>query len=817
MKRIALIAYRFFVFLLAALAVVSLVIYFTFAASLPTIDGDHSVRGLSETVSIDRDARGVPHIVAANRRDLAFATGFVHGQDRFFQMDLMRRKAAGELSEIVGAATLPADKAVRIHRFRYRAEQVLSRMRAQRASSSEFDILSAYAEGVNAAMAAVSRKPFEYYLLRADPEPWTPTDSLLVVFAMYLELNDERASRDIRRYRAASVFPDSVYRFLYPSGGEWDAPVAGEPADTVALPSVRDFSLRATRVVDDSAPEVIASKRRSLLIANDADLLPGSNSWAVAGRLTGTGAALVANDMHLGLAVPGTFYQARLRHTGKRAVDLTGVTLPGTPALVAGSNGHVVWSNTNSNGDWVDAVRIEWADGRQAYQTAEGPRAVTLQPEVIQVKDGSPVTVMVRETIWGPIIELPATSASNGGEINERSAFAIRWIAHFPRAVTLGHLQLETVKDAESATRIANTIGMPPQNFVVGDQAGNIAWTIAGPVPKRQIANNRAQNFRDDNDWHGWLAPDEYPRIVNPPSGRIWTANARVVEGSALELLGDGGYALGARAGQIRDALESQDALTIEDMRAIQLDDAALFLARWQASLIDVLSPLVTDANADRQAYRDLVEAWLPNAVPESVGYRLVRAYRFAVRRRVVEMLTVALTDRFGSEPAPYMGRQFEQPLWALVSEKPMHFLSADYSDWDDLLVQSVDDVIAFLNENYPGPLADRQWGEVNTAAILHPLSPAVPSLSRFLDMPATPLAGDSNMPRVQAPAFGASERFAVSPGHEEAAYLQLPAGQSGHPLSDFYRAGHEAWVNGEPSPFLPGAAQHSLLLRPSN
>ena len=356
---------------------------------------------------------------------------------------------------------------------------------------------------------------------------------------------------------------------------------------------------------------------------------------------------------------------------------------------------------------------------------------------------------------------------------------------------------------------------MPPQNFVVGDADGNIGWTIAGKIPVREGYDPMLPaDWSEGGGWTGWVDPDEYPRVINPESGRIWTANARVADGEALAIIGDGGYDLGARAQQIRDRLFAIDRFTPADMLTVQLDDRAVFLGRWRDVLLDALNDQAVTGNPARAKYRALVENWIARASTDSVGYRLTRGFRIEVRNRVFAMLMEPVLATYGEDTELRMSNQIEGPLWELVNEQPRHLLTDDYESWNALLIAAVDANIDFYEENYEDGLGNRTWGERNTAAIRHPLSRALPFLSDWLDMPAEPLPGDSNLPRAQGPTFGASERFAVTPGDEAGGFLHMPAGQSGHPLSDFYRTGHSDWVEGRASAFLPGEAVHRLVLR---
>jgi len=759
-------------------------------SSLPALNGEVLASGIGAPVTIERDADGIPVITAANRQDLAFGTGFAHGQDRFFQMDLIRRQAAGELSELVGAAAIDVDKRYRFHRFRARAQSVYDA-----ATDKERQLMEAYAAGVNAGLASLDARPFEYFVLGEEPRAWDARDSLLAVYAMYMQLNDSRATKEVRRGLAHRVLPAEVYAWMYPQGTPWDAPIMGEAREVAPIPGPDVYSVR--HVVDDAPP------------ANEQGRYPlrGSNNWAVSGALTVTGRALVSNDMHLGHSVPNIWYQARLRVEGADARDVAGVTLPGAPFVISGSNTQVAWGYTNSYGDWTDAVLLKPGEEEGTYQTPEGDREFETIVEQINVKDGDAVEYTVRETIWGPVvddIEYP------DGEI------AVSWIAHKPEGLNLRLLDLETVSTVVEALDVANTMSMPPQNFVTGDAGGNIGWTIAGQIPRKSGFDPMLPaDWSAEHGWQGWLEPAEYPRVYNPESGRIWTANARVTDADALRIVGDGGYDLGARARQIRDGLFAKDTFSPEDMLAIQYDDRAVFLSRWRELLLEVVDADAIAANPALAEYRELVDDWIPRAVPESVGYRLVRAFRLEVERRVFHALMAPAWEAYGEDVRLRLSNQFEGPLWSIVTEKPQHLLPSDYEDWNDLMLAAVGQNLAWFSAHFEGPLSERNWGEVNTASIRHPLSRNIPILGGYLDMPADELNGDLDMPKAQGPAFGASQRYAVYPGDEASSILHMPTSQTAHPLSEFFGRGHEDWVEGRSSPFLPGEPVYSLTLTP--
>jgi penicillin amidase len=769
-------------------------------ASLPRLDGDRRIAGLSAPVEIERDDLGVPTIRAANRLDTARALGFVHAQDRFFQMDLMRRQAAGELAEIIGPAVVKVDRRHRLHRFRERARQVLAA-----SPPGERALLAAYADGVNSGLSTLGEKPFEYLALRVDPAPWRPEDSILAVYAMFFELNDDTGRRESALGALRDTLPGPMFDLLASPGTEWDAPLVGPAYETPPIPGPEVFDLRKRPALPKAAS--LASPEG----AGDGDLAAaaaGSNNWAVAGTHTADGHALLANDMHLGIRVPNIWYRASMvRPDGAGgSLRVTGVTLPGTPTLVVGSNGHVAWGFTNSYGDWTDLVELA-IDPRDpnVYRTPEGWRRFATVKERIRVKGGADDVLEVKETIWGPVIDEDRIGRPR----------ALAWTAHYREAVNLELDQLQTAHTLEEAMAIANRAGIPPQNFTVADETGRVGWTIIGKIPRRVGFDGRTPTSWADGSrrWDGWLSPQEYPRVVNPASGRIWTANARVVDGESLKTVGNGGYDLGARARQIRDDLMKLERATPRDLLAIQLDDRALFLERWRGLLLAALSPAAVQGHPGRGELRRLVETnWTGRASVDSAAYRAVRAFRGFLEDEVFTSLTrqggVPEEDRL--QPTS----QFEGPLWRIVAERPVHLLDPRYASWDQEILAAVDDLLK-SGERQGTRLADRTWGERNTTRIRHPLSLAVPALGRWLDMPPRQLPGDENMPRVQGPAFGASERMVVSPGHEEAGLFEMPVGQSGHPLSPYYRKGHEAWAEGKPAPFLPGPAVHKLRLLP--
>lgn len=789
--------------------------YRKLAGSLPQLDGQVVLSGIRAPVTVERDSLGIPTIRASSRKDLAFATGFVHGQDRFFQMDLLRRNSAGELAELIGPALIEKDKSVRVHRFRD-----VARRRLQLESAESLDLLRAYSEGANAGLRSLKQVPFEYLMLGVDPADWTPEDSLLVIFSMFLDLQDDQFDFEVGRGILHDLMPGAMFDFLMARGSHWDAPIHGQAFEVPPIPGPDIFHAKnyvqtamGNRVNSVDAPLVDSYRH-------------GSNNWAVSGQHTADGRALLADDMHLGIQVPHIWYRASFVWPDENLPGsdqrITGVTLPGTPSMIVGSNGHIAWGFTNTEGDWADAVIIQVdPDDPDSYLTPEGPRKFEKHREVIKVMGQPDASLEVVSTLWGPVVK----------QDHRGRPLALRWVAHDPEGVNMGLLNMESVKTLEDALQQANLSGAPHQNFVVADSGGRIAWTVLGRIPRRIGHDGWLPRSWADGScrWDGYLEPQQYPRVVDPEVGRLWTANARVVSDDFYKIIGDSGYDLGARQQQIRDRLLELNQATEADMLALQLDDRAIYLSGWQKILEETLAGAqanetqvgeTPDGSMNSKASRDLllkhVRNWGARASVDSVGYRAVWRFRREVIERLCEVVSrpcQQVVPEFSVRPF----RRIDGPLSKIVQEKPEHFLDPKFESWDAWLLAAAETVIAEATQE-GASIDEYTWGKLNTTRIQHPMSMALPALSRWLDMPAQPLAGGfADLPRIQTPVAGASQRMAVSPGKEEDGYMHMPCGQSGHPLSPHYSDAHQAWAEGKPSPFLPGSPIHSLTLKPQS
>jgi len=753
--------------------------------SLAMLDGTVSLRGLSAPATIQRDRLGVVTIDAANETDAMRALGYVHAQERYFEMDLMRRTAAGELAGLFGAIAVDTDKAHRLHRMRERVMRDMDAIAGERRAQ-----LDAYVAGVNAGLGDLAARPWPYLLLRTRPRAWQAADTPLVGFAMYFDLQDSTNKRELALWKIRNVVPPALFALLARDGSSWDAPLVGAARGDAVLPDPAALDLRRLPM---------PATRRAVAVQLPEAREVGSNNFAVSGVGTRDGRAIVADDMHLGLRVPNVWFRARLRYADRNApggrVDVSGFTLPGLPLVVVGSNRHVAWGFTNSYADVAD-----WAvvPGCRRKSPCSG---LAHHRERIEVAHSAPVDFDVEETAWGPVMAHDPRG----------NALALRWVAQQPGALNLGLSRLARAASIDDARAKLSTAGLPAQNLAIADADGHIAWWIQGPLPRRDTGCD-GEAIDATPGCIPWQIRNPTPELREPAGGRLWTANNRTLDGARLAQVGDAGYALGARARQIRDDLFAKQHVDERDLLAIQLDDRAVFLQRWWTQLQLEAGRTKTPALGELAA---AARTWQGRASADSVSYRIVRAWRLAVNARLLDGLTApaqaALGDEFAMPDLP----QFEGVAWPLVVQRPANLLPRRFRDWSALFEDAASEVRDELAND--GALHARTWGERNTARICHPLSMALPTFAKpLLCMPSDPLAGDSNMPRVVAPDFGASERMVVSPGHEADGFIQMPGGQGSNPLSPYWGAGHEDWVQGRATPFLPGKPEHTLRLTPA-
>lgn len=777
-------------------------VYWFLSQSLPKLNGTVSA-SVTNKVTATRDEQGTAQLTGKSRADVSYALGFLHGQERFFQMDLLRRNSAGELAELFGKLALGHDRNIRVHQFRKRVERYLKALTPQ-----QQEILKQYTLGVNHGLSQLGAKPFEYALLQVTPARWQPEDSLLVMYSMYMDLQQQYGGREATLGLLNDLLPADMYSFITPEGSIWDAALDNSSYSENPIPhSAFSNATKLAKALDI---------KEFNLFPDPQEGFKGSNNWAVSGQVSTTGSAIVADDMHLGIGVPNIWFRTSMRyqHQGGE-IKLDGVSLPGAPAIVVGTNHQVAWGFTNSYGDWSDLIKLVVNEDATKYLTPEGYKPFVHEQELIAVKNQASVTEPIQLTQWGPVI----------GKDHNGNLIAMRWVAHDREGLNFNLLNMEQTQDVSEAIAIAHTAGIPAQNIVLGDKQGNIAWTIAGAIPKKfGLDNTGSFGWAIPHDWSngkigwsGYLNSEDYPVILNPENHRIWTGNSRVVGAQNYQKVGNGGYALGARSQQIRDNLMNTKQFSEQDLLDIQNDDRAVFLSRWQTFLNN---RVFTDNFVTANNYQELkshLAQWQARAAIDSVGYLYVRQFRINFRDRLFEPLETlikqnskqALRARISTIRA-----QIETPMWQLINEQPNHLIPEGYKTWQAFSEQIAIETHEQLIKDF-GSISAATWGAHNTTKIQHPLSKAIPALSWLLDMPSEPVHGDTYMPRVQGKDFGSSQRMVISPGHEQQAIFHVPSSQSGHPLSPYYGKGHNDWVKGVPSALLPGVEKYKLEFLP--
>lgn len=802
-------------FVLAAVVALALLlggaIVLALRASLPQLDGHARLTGLQHVeATIERDQIGHVTIRAGSRADAARALGYAHAQDRFFQMDLLRRAGQGRLSALFGAVAVDQDRKARLFRGATLAQAALALL-----PKDEVEVLQAYADGVNAALAATLVPPPEYLLLRVRPQPWSPEDSLVLNLTFSFLLQDPEARLDLERSLLLKGIGPEAYAFFHPKGSHLDAALDGPLPAEPPIPSPESFRAPIPPTAESGGDPADG-------FLDDDPPTPGSNAWAVHGRHTRSGAALVADDMHLGISVPGIWYRAVLRWTDPDGRErlLAGVTVPGAPTLITGSNGDVTWGFTNAMLDTSDLVELRLDPSRPGhYLTPEGWRPFSIHDEPIAVAHGATLPHQVTNTVWGPVL-----GTDPAGVVH-----AVAWAMARPEALAANSRRLEDATDVAQAIHAAHRSARPVQNFVVGDRSGSIAWTLVGTLPERGEGTGEfAEDWsRPGAPWRGLLPPEKRPVVLNPDNGRIWTANQRVLGSPAYLALGDGGWDLGARAACIRDDLMALGKAAPADMLAIQLDDKIPMLRPWHQRLVASVMRLASNAppphtTAWSNALARL-QPWDGRASADSLAFPVIARFR----RHAVQLLHEPVgwaVGKPGPKAAPddvheYFhfqfrpGPQSEGVAERLLRERPRHVLNPRFASYDDLLEEAARRALGVSKDGRPADL--RPWGEINRTQVRHRLSPALPTwLSRWLDMPEEPQHGfHYGLPRIAGPDFGASQRFGIEPGNESNAYLHLPAGQSGHFLSPFYRNSHPDWLQGVPTPLLGRPIVHRLVL----
>lgn len=770
--------------------VAAVFVWHKLSASLPQLSGKISIAGIASTVSVESDESGIPTIRASSRLDAFRVLGFVTARDRLFQVDLMRRKSAGRLAEIFGDRAIAIDVRQRHLGFR-RAATVL----ANQLPDPHKQVLTAYAEGFNEFLSQTDVLPFEFIALGYQPEIWKPEDSMLVALAMFQQLTFSEPTERMLTVMKMTL-PQEVVSFLTPDTDEYDSALLGgalshRPAKPIPIEALVSVLKTPTNEIDSA----IIDPRPSLI---------GSNNWAVNRTKTFDGRAILSNDMHLELSTPIIWYRAVLRFDEK---VLSGIMLPGLPLLIAGSNGKVAWGHTNVLADVVDLVRLEInPDNPSEYLTKEGMTPFNTRTETIRVKNGVNKVLEVRDTIWGPV----------SPKLLAGQPVAVRWTALLPEAVNMEMFELDRVQSVDQAIGIFNRSGIPPTNVLLADDEGRIAWTLAGRFPRRVGFDGAVSHAwsRVNIGWAGYIEPDQLPRIVDPPSGFLITANNRTLGSEYPYIIGHN-FGLSYRAFRIGERLKQMNNIREQDLFDLQLDTTSEFYEFYRRLALEVITTEILTYRPEIQAIKQALQEWNGKADSDSRGLPILAEFRVQLARRVISPFLKACKLR---EPSfSYRWFKMETPLRSLLTEKiPATLPDRGFKDWDELILETLMKSATNLKKQFPKVSLNKlTWGKTNETRISHPFSRLIPFLSNFLDMPISEAGGCSYCVKVVYKSYGATERMVVSPNNLDNGILHMPTGQSGHPLSPHYDDQQHYWQQGLPLGYNPGSAKSTLLLVP--
>ncbi len=595
-------------------------------AALPQLDGDLHVAGLSVPVTVLRDAHGVPHIDAASQQDLFFAQGYVTAQDRLWQMDAYRRNAQGTLAEIMGPSLVKHDVAQRVLGLRRNAERVYANLPADERSR-----MDAYARGVNAFIDThQDTLPPEFRLLHYKPQPWTGADSLSIGMSMVQTLDTHWDVKLAREQIAAKLHNAKLESDLYPVGSWRDHPPTGEILDLSqphpeppATDDDDDEDRTETRLHVRPADD-LAAVRAAMGLPACGGCAPGSNNWVIAGAHTASGKPLLANDMHLELTVPNIWYMADLRAPGYHAA---GVTMVGVPYVIAGHNEHVAWGMTALYADTQD-LYVEQLDGKGNYKASDGSwKPLAVDHETIRVRGGNDVTVDVKSTAHGPLLNpmLP----------KETRPLALAWALYDPSLNVLPVYQLNVASNWAEFSAALGQWCWPTLNIGYSDDQGHIGYHAVGRVPARPAGLAATPIYDHAHEWQGYIPFDQMPNAFDPPSGFLATANSRVTsEKFATPLTLE--WAEPYRAERIYKSLQGRDQLKPADMIAVQTDiysEVDQEMAHRFAYAIDHAA----GADARLKAAADLMRSWDGKLSTDSAAASLVTQTRAALWPLILE------------------------------------------------------------------------------------------------------------------------------------------------------------------------------------
>jgi len=788
---------------------------------LPQLDGSLVVPGLHADVTVDRDNWGVPHIRAASVEDLAEAQGYVIAQDRLWQMDLLRRAARGQLSEVLGRATLKIDKDFRVLNFSRAAEKDMAMM-----SPEVRRVMEAYAQGVNHFIEQhANRLPIEFTLLKYKPQPWQPADSLVIACYMYRTLTDTRQQEMRRALVTARVGPE-LAKDLYSVDSSMDRFVVGGPVPAKdphaaaranddpddddddemepegVLKASREFSARENAADQPDLTTALAESVRYWIVESQRDIRRslGSNNWVVNGEHTATGRPLLANDMHLELTLPPIWYEV---HLTAPEWNVKGFSLPGAPMVVVGHNDRIAWGFTNNGADVLDLYIETFNPTNPDEYRANGRwQKANVYDEVIKVKGAPDEHMRLVVTRHGPVVE------QDGDKF-----YAMKWTVLEPGALCNFYNWLGKARNWFEFRETMKGIWGPGQNVVYADVDGNIGYVLGAHVPVRKKGRGEVPvpGDTDDYEWTGYIPFEQLPQVFNPEGGLIVTANARVTGPEYKPYLTEH-WEEPYRTARIYELLHDKHDLRPEDMLKVQTDTFSyphLFVAEQLVAAAKVVPP------KDERARKLIQQAKDWNGIADA-------------NSPVVTFLNTALYGSLQLILKPYLGDDTVLYQWRriaflqrVLTERPARWLPADYKSYDELLSASADLAVKQLEERTrDSDPDDWAWKKFNSLDMLHAIG-REGILKKLLSISNQAQSGTDFSPRAAGRHHGPSERFVANTANWDESIMLITGGESGQPGSEHYRDQFSYWFDGKPiyGPFSDAAEakskKHTLTLKP--
>lgn len=815
-------ASRIFRNLLAALLLLAgialLVSWCVVRRPLPVLNGDVSIAGLKNPVTIDRDRWGRPWIRASSLQDAVTAQGFVMAQDRLWQMDLLRRAAAGDLSEIFGGVALKFDADTRTLGTMQAAERA-----AADASPEIRSLLEAYARGVNENISQRGKKlPIEFVVLGYKPRPWTPADTYLISLYMYRTLTSTWQEKLNRQWITGKVGPDRA-RDLFVEDSPLDHYIwtAGSPASQPDLRSADPPAggAHASANVPPFAP-IVWEAARTLLAQFDEQTREtiGSNNFVVSGAHTATGKPLLANDTHLQLSVPALWY---VIHLTAPNLNVAGFALPGAPLVIIGHNDRIAWGFTNSNVD-VEDLYVETFDPSNPllYHANGKLLSAAVRHETIHVRGKRDVVVDVFVTRHGPIVYRETPEA--GGRV-----YAMRWTALEPGGLDFGFPLLGEAQNWRDFIETTRHIAGPGQNTIYADVDGNIGFAIPARIPIRAKGHGAlpVPGDTDDYEWKGYIPFEELPRVLNPSDGIIATANARTVGPGYKYYLTDR-QAAPYRTARLYELLANRTGLTPADCNAIQNDVVSL-PNRFLAGALIKAASATPPADPRAQELIAKLQGWDARATADSVETSFVEFTRHALFRHLLApYLRNEVTKYELWEPQSVYNDVWWRDkvfLENVLRERPAAWLPKQFASYDDLLLASANDAVAELQRRSGSDdVAAWTWGRFHLLDMIHPLGRSG-WLHTIFSIGPYPQSGTLDTVRAMGVGHGPAMRFVADLSNFDQSLMEIPTGESGQYSSSHYRDQFPEWFAGRgiPAPFS-GAAEarvrvHTLTLVPAS